>query len=389
MGHRGRRLPPARRDGPGECRARGLSARRRPCPCISSVTRSIRQLGDASARRRRTWSRGRAALPALAERLLGRAGASVARAVSRRRPLARVVVNGGNCVWPDINWLHAVHAAWPVRDDGAPWWSRYRNAPPEADRASRANAPRFRPARIVIANSEATRRAAIDRVGVARGRVRTPSISAPIPSGACRAPRNGPPRAPHWDCRRMFRWCCSSARSATTSTRDSTCCGGPGTACRDPGSWDARLVVAGGGWRAAAWQREAERSTARHGALSRLHAERARSAGGRRICSSVPVRYEAYGLNVHEALCRGLAVMVTRDGGRRRAVRRGDGAGAAAAGRDRRRPRRSVARVARRRRGMAVARVGDRGTAARAVVDDDGRGARRGRATSRRARASA
>ena len=50
-----------------------------------------------------------------------------------------------------------------------------------------------------------------------------------------------------------------------------------------------------------------------------------------------PVRYEAYGLNVHEALCRGLAVMVTRDGGRRRAVRRRDVAGAAAARRHRRR----------------------------------------------------
>jgi glycosyltransferase involved in cell wall biosynthesis len=28
-----------------------------------------------------------------------------------------------------------------------------------------------------------------------------------------------------------------------------------------------------------------------------------------------PVRYEAYGLNVHEALCRGLAVMVTETAG--------------------------------------------------------------------------
>ena len=72
--------------------------------------------------------------PALAERLLGRTGASVARAVLDGDRNARVVVNGGNCVWPDINWLHAVHAAWPVRDDGAPWWSRLPNAPVEADR---------------------------------------------------------------------------------------------------------------------------------------------------------------------------------------------------------------------------------------------------------------
>src|SRR5689334_5654567 len=62
-------------------------------------------------------------VPGVAERMLGRTGTAVARAVVAADPRARVVVNGGNCPWPDINWLHAVHASWPVRDDGAPWWS--------------------------------------------------------------------------------------------------------------------------------------------------------------------------------------------------------------------------------------------------------------------------
>ena len=27
---------------------------------------------------------------------------------------ARVVVNGGNCRWGDVNWVHYVHAAWSL-----------------------------------------------------------------------------------------------------------------------------------------------------------------------------------------------------------------------------------------------------------------------------------
>ncbi len=30
---------------------------------------------------------------------------------------ARVVVNGGNCAWGDVNWVHYVHAAWPPRQE--------------------------------------------------------------------------------------------------------------------------------------------------------------------------------------------------------------------------------------------------------------------------------
>src|SRR5687768_16682878 len=104
-------------------------------------------------------------LPGLAERLLARAGARVAHAVTSQQPLARVVVNGGNCAWPDINWVHAVHAAWRVKDEGAPWWSRYRNRRLKAA-AERRERTSLQQAGLVIANSETTRRALIERVGV-------------------------------------------------------------------------------------------------------------------------------------------------------------------------------------------------------------------------------
>ena len=91
--------------------------------------------------------------PGLAERLLARTGVQVARAAAARHPRARVVVNGGNCQWPDINWVHAVHAAWPVLDAGARWWSRYRNRRLKADAVQRERRT-LHHARLVIANSD-------------------------------------------------------------------------------------------------------------------------------------------------------------------------------------------------------------------------------------------
>ena len=45
---------------------------------------------------------------------LNRRGREVARKVTARRPGTRVLVNGTNCDWPDLNWIHCVHHAWPV-----------------------------------------------------------------------------------------------------------------------------------------------------------------------------------------------------------------------------------------------------------------------------------
>jgi glycosyltransferase involved in cell wall biosynthesis len=223
------------------------------------------------------------------------------------------VVNGGNCDWSDINWLHAVHAAWPVRDDGAPWWSRYR-----ARRLKKLAIEREREAlqaaEIVIANSEASRRAAIDRVGVARGRVHTVYLGSDpdwgVPSAGERAEARAALSLPldvpvvlfvgalGNDINKGFDVLWSAWRRLSRS-----------------GQWDARLVVAGGGWRVAAWQREAKRALPQ-GQVQFLgftpHVRQLLAAGDLLVS---PVRYEAYGLNVHEALCRGLAVMVSETAG--------------------------------------------------------------------------
>ena len=84
--------------------------------------------------------------------------------------------------------------------------------------------------------------------------------------------------------------------------------------CRDA-SWDANLAVAGTGAEVPAW----ERRTAERGMERRI-----RFLGFRADIPAVmaaadvvvhPSRYEAYGLGVHEALCRGIPVIVSASAG--------------------------------------------------------------------------
>ena len=251
-------------------------------------------------------------MPALADHLLGRAGMKTARDVLRTRDDARVVVNGGNCPWPDINWVHALHAAWPVCDGGAPWWSRYRNRRLK-EIARRRERQALGQARIVIANSEATRHALHEHHGIHGDRVRTvylgsdPSWGPADPAERERA-RSGfdiPPGAPvvafvgtlGADINKGFDVLWEAWKQLRASAR-----------------WDAHLLVAGGGWRLPQWRKEAARdggSSVRF--LGFTPAIREVLAASDLLVS--PVRYEAYGLNVHEALCRGMAVMVTRTAG--------------------------------------------------------------------------
>ena len=252
-------------------------------------------------------------LVTVAERLLARAGVRAAADARRRHPGARVVVNGGNCPWPDVNWVHAVHAAWPVHDPGAPWWSRGRNRRLKAAAIGRERLA-IACARTVVTNSRRTSRDVIRLLGADRTRVHTVHLGSDPAWGAA----GGAERA--------------AARQALGLPADApvVCFVGAlgsdlnkgfdrlweaWTALARRGSWDAHLVVAGGGWRLGAWQAAA----AHAGLASSVHflgvTGRVREllAAGDLLVS--PVRYEAYGLNVHEALCRGLGVLVSEHAG--------------------------------------------------------------------------
>jgi glycosyltransferase involved in cell wall biosynthesis len=209
--------------------------------------------------------------------------------------------------------VHAVHAAWPVRDAGAPWWSRYRarHLKHVARRRERAALSR---ARVVIANSHATRRALIEQLGIAAERVRTVYLgSDPSWGPADRSER-------------------LAARLALGVGRDVPVVAFVGALGADinkgfdrvwdawravhaSGTWDGQLIVAGGGWRLRAWREEVQRTECRGSVHFLGFTTRIREVLAAADLLVSPVRYEAYGLNVHEALCRGVPVMVTRTAG--------------------------------------------------------------------------
>lgn len=252
-------------------------------------------------------------LPGLAERLLAWRGASVARRVVAGSPDARVVVNGGNCPWPDVNWVHAVHAAWPVHDSGAPFWSRVRNRRLKAS-ARRREREALRGAALVITNSEASRRAVIERIGVPRDRARTVYLGTDPGYGPVDAAERAAARAALGlagpapvvafvgalgsDINKGFDLLWDAWQLLSSS-----------------GSWDARLVVAGGGWRLPQWRSEADAAGLSSSVRFLGFTPRVREVLAAADLLVSPVRYEAYGLNVQEALCRGLGVMVSRSAG--------------------------------------------------------------------------
>lgn len=86
-------------------------------------------------------------------------------------PQARVVVNGGNCVWPGINWAHYVHHAWSPPRNGS--WLYEMKGALSANWAKRTERAAFRRARLVITNSKRTSREVAEYFGVDERRVHT------------------------------------------------------------------------------------------------------------------------------------------------------------------------------------------------------------------------
>ena len=242
--------------------------------------------------------------------LLARAGRACARELGGRR--VRVVGNGGNCIWPGIAWVHYVHAAYDPRAGAS--------AVPRAiasvqrryvlDRERRA----VDQARIVVCNSRRTQRDVVDRLGVPVEKTRViyygtdASEFAPVRVGDRQTARRAfgiPDDRPI----AVFVGALGDRRKGFDVLFEAWA-----RLCRTPG-WDADLLVAGEGRELPAWHARSE--SARLGG-------RVRFLGYRRDVSQLlaaadllvhPVRYEAYGLAVHEAICRGVPALVSADAG--------------------------------------------------------------------------
>lgn len=248
----------------------------------------------------------------LAEPLLAREGKRVARLLSGQG--ARVVVNGGNCLWPDVNWVHAVHAAWDNRHTHAPMMFRLR-ADWAKRMARRAERQSLQMAKIVFTNSKRARQQVIEHAGLPPERVHAvyygidPEVFHPSATAERKAARES------------LGWPLSRPVVAFIGTLGHDRNKGFDVLfaawellCRDS-AWDVELVALGAGAEVELWRRRA--------AAAKLD-ERIRLMGFtkdvRRVLTAAdalvsPTHYDAYGLGVHEALCCGLPAFVTRSAG--------------------------------------------------------------------------
>ncbi len=224
----------------------------------------------------------------------------------------RVLVNGGNCQWGDVNWVHYVHAAYkPENRVGLLHQLKGSVSHQFARHAERAVLPS---ARIIIANSERTKQDLIDRLAIAPQQIHKVYYGTD--------PEIFYPATPieRTELRRQFGWLAEKPIvvfiGALGDRRKGfdTLFAAWKSLCADS-DWDADLVTIGSGAELPLWRRRAVEA----GMISRIHFLGFRSDVPNLLraadCLVAPTRYEAYGLGVHEALCCGLPALVSDQAG--------------------------------------------------------------------------
>jgi glycosyltransferase involved in cell wall biosynthesis len=244
--------------------------------------------------------------------LLSRAASAAA---SRIGGPARLLANGGNTRWHAPTWIHYLHAAYEPQV-AAGWGARAVASTRHRhylarEAASLAHAP------AIICNSARTAADVLRHYDVAVDRVTTVYYGTdPEQFGAVsEAERRDARQALGFDAERpvaLFIGALGDRRKGFDALFEAW---ERLRARPDTADWDVRLVVVGTGAEAAAWQRRAVSA----GLGSCMTFLNFRSDVARILAAADvlvhPSRYEAYGLGVHEALCRGLPVIVTESAG--------------------------------------------------------------------------
>ena len=245
----------------------------------------------------------------LGEWLLERRGQEVARDISVRWPGTRVLVNGGNCNWADINWVHCVHHAWGFCDDDAPAWFRVKNRVAKSW-ARRRERLAIRGARVILTNSERTRRDLVNYLGVAQNHIHVVYLGTDPAWGPATLEERAAAREWLGVSTKRPLVIFIGALGHDQGKGFDTLWSAWQALCTRP-DWDADLIVAGGGGGVATWQ--ARITQAALGGRVRLLGFTDRVADVLAAADLLvsPARYEAYGLSVQEAICRGVPALVS------------------------------------------------------------------------------
>ncbi|MEH2160633.1 MAG: glycosyltransferase family 4 protein [Nostoc sp.] len=224
----------------------------------------------------------------------------------------RVLVNGGNCQWQDINWVHYVHAAYqPNNPTGL--LRRLKNSVShrlflQTERQA------LQSARVIIVNSDRTKKDLVERLGIAEQRLHKVyyGIDPQVFFPATQEKRVVLRQQLGWPINKtivVFIGALGDRRKGFD-----TLFAAWQQLCTSP-DWDADLVVIGVGAELKQWQHR----TIIANISSRIHFLGFRTDVPQILqaadCLVAPTRYEAYGLGVHEALCCGLPSIVSAKAG--------------------------------------------------------------------------
>lgn len=225
-----------------------------------------------------------------------------------------VVVNGGNCIWNDVNWIHYVHNT-AIPDGGRPSfpyreWMRWKRR-----RDQRRERQAVGDSRLIITDSELMRERLIAGIGIDPARVRT--IYYGIDPDKFR-PASAAGRI---DARRRLGLHVDRPLVAFIGALGHDRRKGfdvlfdAWRRCSGHAGWDASLVVAGTGRELPYWKhRIAESGLDDAIRLLGFTKEVSTLLAAADLLVS-PTRFEPYGQGVHEAICCGLPVFITRCAG--------------------------------------------------------------------------
>ncbi|MCG9891886.1 MAG: glycosyltransferase family 4 protein [Thermosynechococcaceae cyanobacterium MS004] len=247
---------------------------------------------------------------ALSEPILRAMGKQEAEKVAKRN--GRVLVNGGNCQWNEANWVHYVHAAYtPEVKTG---WVRILKQKYNLKWALRDEQNSLKAARIIIANSNRTRRDIIDNYGIPEERIKViyygsdPNLFYPATETERRILRK---KFGWLDDRKkaMFIGALGDRRKGFDTLFEAW------KELRNDPAWDVDLIVVGKGAELPLWEERA----LNEGLKGKIQFLGFRNDVPDLLRASdlliAPTRYEAYGLGVHEAICCGLPAIVSSSAG--------------------------------------------------------------------------
>lgn len=250
----------------------------------------------------------------LGEFALSRIGAQCARDVLARYPQARVVVNGSNCLFGDINWVHWVDHAWDGRDQNAPLPVRVKNQIARW-RARTGEIQCLRAARLVITNSERTKSDLLRYIpGLDPSRIHNVYLGADLSFAVSSEQQRAAGR--QWLNVGPEHRVAAFVGALSHDHRKGldTLLAAWADLAKTP-TFQGRLIIAGDGGGRAGYEQFVHARGLQSSVQFLGHTNRVEDLLSAADLLVSPVRYEAYGLNVHEAICRQVPILVSRTAG--------------------------------------------------------------------------